>query len=117
MMPRLAFFIFLFLSPFFLFAQSSKAKRDSLRRYHNTVDTNYIRKYPDRFILTLTQSYRQYDIRFTQTLSEDTGIFARPQWIADANASSGVSVDFDKISFSFGYKTVPPTDDVVKKRG
>lgn len=116
-MPRSVLLLFTFFLPFFLSAQSSKAKRDSMRTYRNTIDTNYIRKFPDRFILTLTQSYRQYDIRFTQTLSEDTGIFARPQWIADANASSGVSVDFDKISFSFGYKTVPPTEDVIKKKG
>lgn len=116
-MPRLTLIVLLFLAPVFLFAQGNKAKRDSMRRYRNTVDTNFIRKYPDRFILTLTQSYRQYDIRFTQTLSEDTGIFARPQWIADANASSGIAVDFDKISFSFGYRTVPPTEDVIKKKG
>jgi hypothetical protein len=115
-MPRFLLPI-LFLFPAFLFAQDGKAKRDSLRRFHNTIDTNYIRKFPDRFILTLSQSYRQYDIRFTQTMSEDTGVFANPQWIADANASSGVSVDFDKISFSFGYKTVPPTADVLKKKG
>lgn len=116
-MPRFTLFILLFLTPIFLFAQEGMTKRDSMRLYRNTIDTNYIRKFPDRFILTLTQSYRQYDIRFTQTLSEDTGIFARPQWIADANASSGIAVDFDKISFSFGYRTVPPTEDVVKKKG
>jgi hypothetical protein len=116
-MPRLFLPLLIFLCPAFLFAQDGKAKRDSMRTIRNTIDTNYIRKYPDRFIVTLSQSYRQYDIRFTQTMSEDTGIFSRPQWIADANASSGISVDFDKISFSFGYKTVPPTEDVVKKRG
>ncbi len=116
-MPRFSLFILILLAPVFLFAQGNKTTRDSMRRVRNTIDTNYIRKFPDRFIVTLSQSYRQYDIRVNQTISEDTGIFANPQWIADANASSGISVDFDKISFSFGYKTVPPTEDVIRKKG
>lgn len=116
---RTIIFCFLLLVPAFLFAQSSekKLKRDSLRRVHNTVDTNYIRKYPDRFIFTLSQSYRQYDVRFSQTLSQDTAGWANPQMIADANVSSGASIDFDKISFSFGLKTVPATPEVVRTKG
>jgi hypothetical protein len=111
-------FLFLFLFPAVLFAQSAhQTKRDSLRAYHNSIDTLYIRKYPDRFILTLSQSYRQYDIRFNQTITEDTAHWGFPQWIADANVSSGASIDFDKISFSFGLKTVPATADDIKKKG
>lgn len=92
-------------------------KRDSLRRYHNTVDTNYIKKYPDRFIVTLSQSYRAYDIRFTQTLFQDTAGWGAPKMIADGNAATGISIDFDKISFCFGIKSTPPTEDIAMKKG
>lgn len=94
-----------------------KAHRDSLVTFWNTQDTNYVRKYPDRFIVTLSQSYRQYDMRYFQTLTQDTAGWGAPKMIADANASTGLSVDFDKISFSFGIRSVPPTDDVIAKRG
>jgi hypothetical protein len=92
-------------------------KRDSLRRYHNTVDTNFIRKYPDRFIVTLSQSYRQYDLRFSQTMFSDTLGIGAPKMIADGNAVTGISIDFDKISFCFGIRSVPPSDTVVAQRG
>lgn len=96
-------FLFCFLLPAFLFAQpNNKVRRDSLRRFHNTSDSNYVRKYPDRFIVTLSQSYREYDIEFWQTLSEDTIGWGAPQMKAGSNLTTGASIDFDKISFSFG---------------
>lgn len=94
-----------------------QAKRDSLRRYHNTVDTNFIKKYPDRFIVTLSQSYRAYDIRYTQTLFPDSLGWGAPKMIADGNAVTGISVDFDKISFCFGIRSVPPTDSIQVQKG
>lgn len=100
-----------------IYGINGSPKRDSLRRYHNTVDTNYIKKYPDRFIVTLSQSYRAYDLRFTQTLFEDTLGWGAPKMIADANAVTGISIDFDKISFCFGIKSTPPTDDIALKKG
>jgi hypothetical protein len=117
-MPRLILSAITLLLSFALSAQSlKKAHRDSMMHFHNTIDTNYIRKYPDRFIVTLSESYRQYDVRFNQTMTLDSDVVSKVQWIADANASSGISIDFDKISFSFGYRSIPPTDDVVHKKG
>lgn len=118
---RLILFAFI-LIPSLLFSQSRSKEerrlhRDSMMRFWNTQDTNYVRKYPDRFILTLSQSYRQYDMRYFQTLAEDTAGFGAPKMIADANASTGIAIDFDKISFSFGIRSVPPSADVAQKRG
>lgn len=117
---RLILYLFLLL-PVFSFAQRSKeerrAHRDSMMTFWNTQDTNYVRKYPDRFIVTLSQSYRQYDVRFFQTYGQDTMGAGAPQMIADANASSGISIDFDKISFSFGIKTYPSTPADIEKKG
>jgi hypothetical protein len=93
------------------------SRRDSIHRYKNTIDTNYIRKYPDRFIVTLSQSYRAYDIRFTQTMNQDSLNHGAPQMMADANVVTGVAIDFDKISFSFGLRSAPPSDDVIRKKG
>lgn len=114
--------LLVFLVPASLLAQHRTkeeriAHRDSLIRFWNTQDTNYVRKYPDRFIVTLSQSYRQYDIRFFQTFAMDTTGAGAPQMIADANASSGLSIDFDKISFSFGIKTYPSTPADIQKKG
>lgn len=92
-------------------------KRDSLRRYHNTVDTNFVKKYPDRFIVTLSQSYRQYDVRFSQTMFSDTAGIGAPKMIADGNAVTGISIDFDKISFCFGLRSVAPTDTIIARKG
>lgn len=92
-------------------------KSDSLRRYHNTVDTNFVKKYPDRFIVTLSESYRAYDIRYTQTMFPDSLGWGAPKMMADGNAVTGISIDFDKISFCFGIRSVPPTDTIVAQRG
>lgn len=106
------------LLPVVVFAQNEKrAQRDSLRRYRNTVDTNYIRKYPDRLTITLSQSYRAYDIQFTQTLNQDSLGWGAPQMIADANVVTGLAVDFDKISFSFGIRSTPPSEQVARQKG
>jgi hypothetical protein len=116
-MKRILFFTFLLCAVHTLYAGGGNPKRDSLRRYHNTVDTNFVKKYPDRFIVTLSQSYRQYDLRYSQTLFPDTAGFGAPKMIADGNAVTGLSVDFDKISFSFGIRSVPPTDTIIARRG
>ncbi|MFL5753065.1 MAG: DUF4421 family protein [Bacteroidia bacterium] len=73
-------------------------------------DTNYYRKYSDRLVVGLYQSYRNYDMTFKQ-LSQpaDSGRSAL-DYIADANAITGLSVAYDKFSFSLGFRSVPPQD-------
>jgi len=118
-MSRIVILLVSCLCAIHLYAQTVtyKSKRDSLITYRNTTDTNYIRKYPNRLILTLYQSYRQYDIRFTQNLLEDTLGLSAPRLIADANVVTGLTVDFDKITFSFGLKSTPPTDAQIAQKG
>lgn len=121
-MKTLTVFLCLFAGCFSMHARditwlAGSPKSDSLRRFRNTNDTNYYRKYPDRFIVTLSQSYRQYDIRFAQTLTHDSLGWGAPKMIADGNAVTGISLDFDKISFCFGIRSVPPTDSVQRQKG
>lgn len=92
-------------------------KRDSLRRYRNTVDTNYIRKYPDRFIVTLSECLRAYDIRMRQTMFTDTTGMGEPQLVSNLKWSTGIALDFDKISISFGIGSQPYTNTELLTRG
>lgn len=96
---------------------SDNPKRDSLRRYHNTVDTNYIRKYPDRFIVTMSQSLRAYNIKFRQTMVDDPLGWGAPNLVSNLKWSTGFALDFDKISLSFGIGSEPYTDDELRARG
>ncbi len=97
--------------------QTRKERRDSLLRYRNTTDTNFIRKYPNRLIVTLNQTYRQYDLRFTQNLITDSLGRSAPQLLADANVITGLAFDFDKITFSFGIRSRPATADDIAQKG
>ena len=81
-----------------------KPRQDSLRRYRNTADSLFVKKYPDRFIVTLSTARRSYDMQFRQTLTEDTLGWGAPHMIPNLRQSSGLSIDFDKISFAFGAK-------------
>ncbi len=71
-------------------------------------DTNYYRKYNDRFIVAFYQSVRKYDITFDQLIATDTTRNSSHQYRADADLATGIELNFDKLSFSFTYKTTPP---------
>jgi len=94
-----------------------KMHRDSMMRKWNTRDSNYVKLYPDKFMVTLSQSYREFDIDFHQTLSQDTIGWGAPQMKAGSNWSSGASIDFDKISFCFGLGGAETTADDLRKYG
>lgn len=94
-----------------------KPRQDSLRRYRNTTDSLFIKKYPDRFIVTLSTSWRSYDMQFRQTLTEDTLGWGAPHMIPNLRQSSGLSIDFDKISFAFGIGTKAYTAADIQSRG
>lgn len=94
-----------------------KTHRDSMISKWNTKDTNYVRTFPDRFIFTLAQSYREYDFAFSQAMSVDTFGFGSPIMKAGTNWSPGVSIDFDKISLSFGLGKAEATSDEIHKYG
>ena len=117
-MKRLLPFLLLCFCASMLHARDwNNPRQDSLRRIRNTTDTNYIRKYPDRFIVTLSTSWRSYDIRFRQTFAEDTLGWGAPHLIPNLNQSSGISIDFDKISFSFGIGTKAHTEEDLRRKG
>lgn len=73
-------------------------------------DTNYYRKYPDRLVVGLYQSYRNYDMSFKQLSSVADSGKSKLDYIADANNVTGISVAYDKFSFSVGFRSTPPQD-------
>ncbi len=116
-----AVFIYLFiLTSVFGFAQEVSvglSHHDSLMRKWNTRDTNYVRLFPDRFIFTLSASYREYDIAFSQTIKQDTVGLGAPILKGSTSTSYGGAIDFDKISFSFGLGSKIVSDAYTKKYG
>lgn len=79
-------------------------------------DSNYVRKYNDRLILSLFSSLRSYELEFAQKTFPDSLGISKNHYIAQGNKISGFEVDYDKISLSLGWK-VAPTDTSTFKRG
>jgi hypothetical protein len=78
-------------------------------------DSTYYVKYKSRLIVSLFQSYRNYNIELQQYLTKDTLGSSKVNFIAQANNISGIEFNYDKINFSFGYASVPPKN--VKQTG
>ena len=71
-------------------------------------DSTYYVKYKSRLIVSLFQSYRNYNIELQQYLKKDTLGISKINYIAQANNISGIEFNYDKINFSFGYASIPP---------
>ena len=80
-------------------------------------DSIYVRKYNNRLVVSLFQSTRSYNVLFTQKLVSGSGIdtLSTSNYVAQANNVTGLSFDYDKISFSLGKSTPLTSDDVYKK--
>ena len=87
------------------------ANNDSVKpRY----DSTYYVKYENDFILSLYTSVRSYGITASQTTSVDTAGISGLDYKADANEVTGIEINYDKFSVSFGIKSKPPD---TKKKG
>ncbi len=98
------FSFFFFLLPVF----SCAGEKDSTQALSS--DTGYYKKYNDRFAVALYQTfYRSHELIFKQKLTGDSSGVSTLDYFADANEVTGVELAFDKFSFAFGFKSVPPT--------
>lgn len=79
------------------------------------LDSNYVVSYPEKLILGLYQTWRYYDLLFTQTLTTDSAGFSPMNYIARGNNSTGISFAYDKISFSLGTSVEATESDVLRK--
>jgi hypothetical protein len=71
-------------------------------------DSTYYRKYENDFIVALYTSVRSYGIDVLQTTAADSAGRSALSYRADANEVTGIEINYDKFSFSFGIKSKPP---------
>lgn len=79
-----------------------------------TWDTMYYKKYPNKLIVSFFQSYRNYEVDISQKLLSDTIGLSDVNYTAESNIISGLEFNYDKINFSFAYKSVPPLNQAQK---
>lgn len=87
----------------FFFAQKTSASSIDTSR----IDTNYVKFYKDKLILSLWQSERRFDVLLLQKSIPEFTDSSAINYIANSNHVSGISVDYDIIGFAFGYRSVP----------
>lgn len=92
------------------FSDSTKRKKTSY------LDTNYVQRYNDRLIVSLFQSYRYYNMDISQKIMSDTGALSKLLYKTHSNHSTGFGIEYDKISFSIGWKS-PVTENDEKSKG
>ena len=73
------------------------------------IDTNYVKCYPNKLIVGVWQSVRSFDITLAQKMTRDSGR-STINYIANSNNVTGISLDYDILSASFGYKSVASGD-------
>ena len=79
-------------------------------------DTNYVRNYNDRLVVSFFQATNSYQLDFNQNIFKNTIIPTTSSYVAQANNVSGFSFDYDKISFSIGWKS-PVNEASIYKKG
>jgi hypothetical protein len=80
------------------------------------LDSNYVVSYPEKLIVGIFQSWRYYDLLFTQSMMLDTAGYSSMNYIARGNNSTGWSFAYDKISFSVG-TSVEVTESAIFRKG
>lgn len=78
-------------------------------------DSTYYRKYPNRLIISVFQSYRNYSIEISQKLTTDTLGLSKVAYVAEANNVTGFEINYDKFNLSFGFKSTAPQN--AEKKG
>lgn len=79
-----------------------------------TWDSTYYKKYSNRLIISVFQSYRNYSMDISQKLIKDSLGVSKIGYMAEANLISGIEVNYDKISFAIGFKSAPPKNQLQK---
>lgn len=82
---------------------------------YSQLDSNYVVKYPDRLVISTYQSYRLFEVLINQTYIPLSDSASKMDYIAQGSNSTGIGVDWDKISFTIGWKTPSSDNDEVKK--
>lgn len=82
--------------------------------FAHELDSNYVKKYKNKLVIGYFQSYRRYEITVGQKVMQDTTGLSNLKYVSPANDVSGFEINYDKISFSFGWKTPVKYDNTWK---
>lgn len=93
---NLTFILLIFVSPLIILAGGH--------------DTTFYKKYDDRLIVSYFNSYRKYNIKFSQFYDKAPDIGTNLHYSADANAVAGFEINYDKFGVSFATRATPPGD-------
>jgi hypothetical protein len=77
-------------------------------------DSTYYRKYKDRLIISVFQSYRNYGMDITQKIMRDSAGVSKIGYVAESNLISGIEINYDKINIAVGFKSSAPTNQKQK---
>jgi len=78
-------------------------------------DTNYVTRYNERLAMSIFQSQRTFELNFEQTGINDPQKTSVLKYIARSNKATGISLSYDKISFSLAYTTPLPETEIARK--
>lgn len=93
------------------------ALTDSLKKSKKfSYDSNYVKQYPHRLVITYFQSYRRYEITFSEKVRTDTLSLSKSLYKASSQNTVGLSLDYDKLSFSVG-RAQNISSDVTGEKG
>ncbi len=74
------------------------------------LDTNYVKSYKDRLVVSLFQFYRTQRIEIKQSLVADSTGGSLVNYNSSSKLMNGFSLDWDKISLAVSWKTPTPPD-------
>lgn len=99
---RLLLFIFCFIISY----QSFFAQRKKW-------DSTYYVKYKDKLIISVNESYKNYEMDISQKLVLDTLGISKIIYKAEANSITGFEINYDKFNLSVGFKN--PSNELKQK--
>jgi len=79
------------------------------------LDSNYVKQYKNRLVIAYYQSYRRYEVNVGQKINTDTLGLTKLKYLSPNNNASGFEINYDKISFSFGWSSSITNEDIVRK--
>lgn len=78
------------------------------------LDSNYVRRYKNKLVIGYFQSYRRYELTIGQKIMPDSSGLSDLKYVSPANDVSGFEINYDKLSFSFGWRTPVQYDNTWK---
>ena len=106
--------LLIILSSFKIHAQSTEGKGEVSGGNTRDWDSTKYRKFDYVFIVGLYQQTRSFNNEFELTASKDTLGLSKHSFMAESQLMSGVTLNYDKFSLSFGTRTSPQAESAGK---